>query len=167
MTNAKHDKQNRRLAAMPDNEELEREATVSKKEIVQIEGNREVTRAVDFYNLGETQINRHYEARPGMRPPRHCEERGDEAIQMRNKRREAPVTFSVLCLLNAAIPMTDAPSETPKPPNKGRLDCRAPLALAMTKRDTSRLQPPHPFESHPLWSALFAMNPFCSYNHSP
>ena len=34
-----------------DEEELEREATVSKKEIVQIEGNREVMRSVDFYNL--------------------------------------------------------------------------------------------------------------------
>ncbi len=34
-----------------DEEELTREATVSKKEIVQIEGSREVSRLVDFYNL--------------------------------------------------------------------------------------------------------------------
>lgn len=34
-----------------DEEELTREATVSKKEIVQIEGGREVSRLVDFYNL--------------------------------------------------------------------------------------------------------------------
>lgn len=34
-----------------DEEELSREATVSKKEIVQIEGSREVSRLVDFYNL--------------------------------------------------------------------------------------------------------------------
>ncbi|MDR2650407.1 MAG: virulence RhuM family protein [Clostridiales bacterium] len=34
-----------------DEEELEREATFSKKEIVQTEGSREVTRSVDFYNL--------------------------------------------------------------------------------------------------------------------
>jgi hypothetical protein len=34
-----------------DEEELNREATVSKKEIVQIEGSREVSRQVDFYNL--------------------------------------------------------------------------------------------------------------------
>ncbi|MEO1783684.1 virulence RhuM family protein [Thermodesulfobium sp. 4217-1] len=34
-----------------DEEELTREATVSKKEIVQIEGDREVSRLVDFYNL--------------------------------------------------------------------------------------------------------------------
>jgi hypothetical protein len=34
-----------------DEEELERDSTVSKKEIVQTEGNREVTRSVDFYNL--------------------------------------------------------------------------------------------------------------------
>jgi hypothetical protein len=34
-----------------DEEELIREATVSKKEIVQIEGSREVSRLVDFYNL--------------------------------------------------------------------------------------------------------------------
>ncbi len=34
-----------------DEEELTREATVSKKEIVQIEGSREISRLVDFYNL--------------------------------------------------------------------------------------------------------------------
>ena len=34
-----------------DEEELERDATLSKKEIVQTEVSREVTRSVDFYNL--------------------------------------------------------------------------------------------------------------------
>ena len=34
-----------------DEEELDRDATVSKKEIVQMEGSREVTRTVEFYNL--------------------------------------------------------------------------------------------------------------------
>ena len=34
-----------------DEEELDRDATVSKKEIVQTEGSREVTRMVEFYNL--------------------------------------------------------------------------------------------------------------------
>lgn len=34
-----------------DEEELEYQATVSKKEIVQVEGTRKVTRLVDFYKL--------------------------------------------------------------------------------------------------------------------
>jgi hypothetical protein len=34
-----------------DEDELNRDSTISKKEIVQIEGSREVTRMVDFYNL--------------------------------------------------------------------------------------------------------------------
>lgn len=34
-----------------DEDELERDSTLSKKEIVQTEGSREVTRSVDFYNL--------------------------------------------------------------------------------------------------------------------
>lgn len=47
----------KRLSNIYNEGELVQEATVSKMEIVQTEGVREVTRSVDYYNLNATSIS--------------------------------------------------------------------------------------------------------------
>jgi hypothetical protein len=60
-----------------DEEELTREATVSKKEIVQIEGGSVVSRLVDFYNLDAIiavgyRVNKKKRRASANGRPKHC-----------------------------------------------------------------------------------------------